>query len=298
MSTQWLFYKIRLGQFPDAADPLIRDEFSQFRAIAGVEQWFFIRYVDEQDGFHLRLRLKVQAENAAPVRQQVESRLDQLMPLVPILAAQSTPRQSLTGRRPQYQYRAMTPAWQLAEYEPELEKFGHGEALEVAHRWFEQSADLTVAALWLDQQAVGVRNALAYLFTRTVCEVFQPTPSPARFLQNYSYTWLPRNLVQINNFRKQFFRDALLRLEQGQSLVPEADDWPQATTQLLAQWRQTLQQTQQQLRQLGFRHAFIQQQAWQCIHLMNNRLGISPFEESYLATQLEAWYREEARDVA
>lgn len=298
MNSQWLFYKIRLGQYAEAADPTIRELFAQLQAQPQVRQWFYIRYGDQQDGFHLRLRLLVNAEDEVVVRQHTEQQLDQWLMLVPQLAAAHTPRQPLTQRVPAFSYQPLPVQWLRAEYEPELEKFGEGEGLEIAHRWFQKSSDLAVQLLQLEQQAPGVRNALVYLLSQQVCDVFQPSPSPARFLQQYSYTWLPRNLVQVNNYRKQFFRDALALLEQQQPLLPQLQDWPAAATTLVQQWRQCLQHTRQQLNQQGYSTTFIQHQGWQCIHLMNNRLGISPFEESYLATLLEAWYREEARHVA
>ncbi len=298
MSSVWIFRKIRLGVHAKAADALIRDLFPQLRQHPAVQQWFFIRYADETDGFHLRFRLRVAAAEQITVQQWLDSKLATWLPKVPQLAATEPGRQPLAGSVPVYQYQDFTPAVVVADYEPELEKFGAGESLEIAHRWFARSSELTLQILQLDKLYPGVRNALAYWLTQAVCEVFQPKPEPAKFLQQYSYTWLPRNLVQVNNFRKQFFRDALALLDRQLPLLPQLTDWPAEADSIRQQWYGCLQLTLQQLKAQGLSQSFIQQQGWQCIHLMNNRLGISPFEESYLATLLEAWYREEARYVA
>ena len=114
----------------------------------------------------------------------------------------------------------------------------------------------------------------------------------------YAGSWLPHNLVQSNSFRNKFFAQAIDMLDSGQPLLTPEYQLDEIQLAQIQRWQKVAEQAAAQLRRAGFNQVFLDSQAWQLIHLMNNRLGFSPLDEAYLATILEAWYREEARNAA
>ena len=82
-SPHWLYYKIYVGHVADGLEYLITQTLPALVTRSDVEQWFFLRYVDE-GGPHLRLRLKAR-HAPSPLRTAVDHAIDEALAMLPRL---------------------------------------------------------------------------------------------------------------------------------------------------------------------------------------------------------------------
>ena len=256
----------------------------------------FIRYFESDVGFHIRFRIQVDNSHKAQEIARVKAILEQAEKALPDLP-ESQHDFLVNAGRP-YQFDAKATQVIEALYEPEWEKFGGPQGLDIAHRWFQPSSELTLQILQAEQAGTADRDELVNHLTRAVCEAFEVKPHVAKFLEQYAMSWLPRSLIHSNNWRQQFFAEAIQKLDHNEPLLTPFEYLSEPAQHMVRTWSEVASRTAQSLRKANYSHGFIQSQAWQLIHLMNNRLGFSPLDEAYLATMLEAWYREEARHAA
>lgn len=289
MPNPWLYYKICVGEFNGAIDHMVAEVLPDLMASIGASRWFYLRYFDEEDGLHVRLRFQVPAGTEQESRRIVLSEISDALLRIP--------------RLPQGTYAPLViladiifPPHRLgvyeAEYEPEIDKYGGGIGLGDAERMFCVSTQIAVETLRLENAGIESRKTMAPCFMAAVLETVPIDSPPAKFLEDYSRRWLPPDLTQSKMLRDEFFDKASELLDDGISVVTPDEALPEGAVKLVGQWRAALVQAAafyRAHRELGA--DFAGSQAWQWIHLMNNRLGFSPFEEAYLSTLLEAHYR-------
>lgn len=296
MNQQWIYFRIALGKHYQCADTIIIKYFSALKADDRIQQWFYLRYYEKDIGFHLRFRVKVNNQDAEAVKTTIANQLDIVIEQGPQLP--KVVRAPLFNQGFDYQYDDKPLQVIDSIYEPELDKFGGEVGLEIAESWFAPSSDLAIDILQHEIFNQVPRHIVVNHLTRVVCESFNVKPNIAKFLQIYAGSWLPHNLVQSNSFRNKFFAQAIDMLDNEQPLLSPEYELDEIQLAQIQRWQKVAEQTAAKLRRAGFNQVFLDSQAWQLIHLMNNRLGFSPLDEAYLATILEAWYREEARNAA
>ena len=68
MTESLVYYKICVGEFNGAIDHFVSEVLPGLMSRVGATRWFYLRYFDEADGLHVRLRFQVVAakEESAP----------------------------------------------------------------------------------------------------------------------------------------------------------------------------------------------------------------------------------------
>lgn len=254
--------------------------------------WFFIRYWDSE-GLHLRLRLKcTSAEDllarefhlAQPLQELVRHLSDtddssNYSPLIPALSHHTHPSP-----------RIGIPAVKRTPYEPETQIYGE-QGIHIAESVFWLSSQVSLGVLEAEAEGLLSRKLLAPLFMNVVREIFAPLESTCAFWERYSRYWMPVTSA----WTKIFQRKALIMSEGDKISLRGHSLTDPHSLRLLRRWRIGLD---------AARKSFVDCEngphwgtgllAFHITHLMNNRLGISPVEESYLAALLAvAFNREE-----
>jgi hypothetical protein len=296
MALAWVYFKIGVGEFDAALDHLTREVLPGLAATAQARRWFYLRYFDEVSGLHLRFRLQVEAERREAVLQTVGSQLRDFVQQVPTLALPSyQPMVELLPMQP-----STHPLLVIEDvYEEEFGKFGGRDAMDDAHAWFEASSIIAIEALRLEDRSGYSRKTLAPILMDVVVQGLSLARSSEDFFEEYALSWLPPELAQRLSLRDEFFDKASQLFDRGVSIVQPEHERPQAVRDLVESWRKAVRRARE--RYLTYPKTapeFISTQAWQMIHLTNNRLGLSALEEAYLATLLEAHHRVQQRHAA
>jgi len=296
MALTWVYFKIGVGEFDAALDHLARDVLPGLAATAQARRWFYLRYFDEVSGLHLRFRLQVEADRRDAVVQRVGGQLREVVQQVPTMALRSyQPMVELMPMQP-----SVHPLLVIEDvYEEEFDKFGGREAMDDAHAWFEASSVIAAEALRLEDREGHSRKTLAPVLMDAVVQGLSLARSSDDFFEEYALSWLPPGLAQRQSLRDEFFDKASQLFDRGVAIVQPDHERPQAVKDLVEVWRKAVRRARERF--IGYPKTgpeFLSMQAWQMIHLTNNRLGLSALEEAYLATLLEAHHRVQQRHAA
>jgi thiopeptide-type bacteriocin biosynthesis protein len=262
-----------------------------------IEAHFFIRYTEH--GPHLRLRLHGAPETlGSEVWPALVAGLRARDPGVAIDARPASPE---VPQRPERQPARVTHAARVA-YEPETERYGGPDALPVAERVFQVSSDAAYALLSRLGPERSSRLGKGLLAMVVLVHVFHESrEAAAAFARMYSTNYL-RALAAQEEHRGTFL-DAFGQgyTQQSETLreyvdaVWEAMDEGDELSETLDAYAAGLRTHRDELRRL-FQAGRVQvggqpAQSWErvvngiCpsyVHMMNNRLGITLQEESYL----------------
>lgn len=281
----WLCFNIypeQGAQLDEVIRHLVRPIRDLVRADRDFRGWFFVRYIDQR-GPHIRLRLQGSArmrhELATAVGALIESRLPQLPP-------GHTRRQILTNPH-QPPLPVSAHGYTLETYQPEYVKYGGHAGVEIAERLFEASSEITLRALALEQPASLDPLLLAAAFAESGLSKTHPEASAReRFLRRYLWYWSGQNRPGANDIRLSLEREVERRLaETSQDLAALTanamlrglvDEYGRAFDDTLSSLAQAAGHVLAQPGHLCFDY----------IHMNNNRLGILPVEEAYLAALL------------
>jgi hypothetical protein len=118
-------------------------------------------------------------------------------------------------------------------------------------------------------------------------EVFWPRDAAPSW-SDYATFWLGGDTAFARDWRERFFDQARLLRDQNVPVVADAGELPEKARASLAEWAGALRRAHASYRRLGTFQEFPSVELGsRFIHTMNNRLGLSPLEEAYLATLLE-----------
>jgi thiopeptide-type bacteriocin biosynthesis protein len=290
----WVYYKIGFGIRHEMVDAFIRSVLPQAAALVDAERWFFIRYIDDSDGLHLRFRALVQTAAQADAVTALSAFFNGKVQTIHTLPPSGY--QEMVALGP-FRYDARFIGVREEEYQPEYEKFGGPLGMQDAEEWFHASSEVAVAVLEQEVSKGISRKTVAPMLMAEVLDIL--VPDPRTFLEHYSHGWLTPDVVQRRMLRDEFFDKASELMSAGLAIVETADQQSPGTREAIAAWRLAVHTANVKFEQ--YYHVeplFALHQAWQMIHLMNNRLGFSPLEEAYLATLLEAYYAIERRHAA
>lgn len=250
-------------------------------------RWFFLRFVDPY-GLHVRLRLRARRGESAALRRAAmlacHRGLDALGTLLPdeyrpLVVPPEAPD-------PAWREQALVSVRSTA-YEPELEKYGGEPGMPAAEELFEASSRIAVAVLQAERGEALSRKTMAPCLMALAADVFWPRDAAPSW-SDYATFWLGGDTAFAREWRERFFDQARLLRDQDVSVVPDAGGLPAPAGVLLAEWTRALRRAHAGYRRLGtFREFPAEELGSRFIHTMNNRLGLSPLEEAYLATLLE-----------
>ncbi len=280
----WLYFKIyphRSDQLDEVIRFIVNPSVELVRNKLELERWFFIRYMD-QHGWHIRLRLRGPFQEHKEIYQNVGDLIERELPGLPyqkrarILPAYLSPP-TQTGK----------PGYKLTEYQPEYQKYGGKTGIVIAERLFEASSELAMQAI-MRSPLLDLRRVLLslHLMQVVINSVFATGEERDHFLNHYHWYWGGQNREEGKALQRTFKQSAHIR---GASLIEQlANDLKDPMVQVFIEdYQKAVTQTVQAL------HAAIDElsesidhMCFDYVHMNNNRLGIVPFEESYLSALL------------
>lgn len=247
--------------------PTIED----LRKAGAVDTCFFVRY--GQDGPHLRLRI---SQVAPPSKQWSQARLDRLL------------RERCDGV-------GVDPRWQ--PYEPELARYGGSIGMPISERFFEVGSILALTLVRDERLRADrkVRHAGALMSAVVLAGVFaagdravavrtlrgfgRSTAGLAVRMLGNSFTakLAERTHSQLNTIRP-FVRESWRRLVEREPLTPALDEFRVGVERtrealLVGCGNVTSEQPNSLMKHVEGSY----------FHMTNNRLGVLPSEESYIA---------------
>lgn len=280
----WLYFKIyprHFDQLDRVIEQIVHPAICHVRDSAGLERWYFLRYADKR-GWHIRLRLRgakrFHEDWSREIRQLVNTVLPQLdegSP-APRLISSTAYRDALVAE----------PGCEPETYEPEYEKYGGTLGVAIAEELFEASSDTAVTAL-LGIQHPAERFLLYLALTNSLVERFHKPPDDRRrFLEYYLWYWSGQDRPGASQGRRKLREAAWQRrMFVTRQLAGLADH---ALITSLAQQQEgaldralnALQSAEYEITETPARLSF------DYLHMNNNRLGVLPSEEAYLAALL------------
>ncbi|HEY0025898.1 MAG TPA: thiopeptide-type bacteriocin biosynthesis protein [Longimicrobium sp.] len=276
----------------DHVEPFVR----RCMAEGWADQHFFIRY--SEHGPHVRLRLHgrtgVLEGTAWPA---LVEHVRASHPSVRVDELPETPSYSRADDQPP----GVTHLARVA-YEPETQRYGGPDALVVAERMFQDSSDTAYALLARMGGERSSRLGKGLLCTVMACHVFCETRERATtFAQNYSTSYL-RSLAREDEGRETFIsafdrgfeqqaqtladyvNEVWERMDEGEELSEALDRYGEGLEARRAELRALFDEGRVQVagQPVGDWQQVVRGIVPSYVHMMNNRLGITIQEESYL----------------
>jgi thiopeptide-type bacteriocin biosynthesis protein len=268
-------------------------------------RWVFIRYWKQ--GPHIRLRLSLEDSIAEAVLQTTQLRINEYLDSHPSTNAPPDARlkeilgaiASLEGGDQQAQELLPDNTLRFDQYEPEYEKYGGEIGVALAEDLFERSSELTLEVLSLIRGRPGQRFSISFnMMLNGLRGAGLNEAGIADFLATYSRFWSRYSSQLVNlDWQADF-------AERQRKLAPSAaaillDRLPteSPTGAALARWREIIRNATQALETRADeilpkvtmagpnlstpqRREFV----WfNYFHTHNNRLGVMPAQEAYLA---------------
>ncbi|MEW6703335.1 MAG: thiopeptide-type bacteriocin biosynthesis protein [Pseudomonadota bacterium] len=287
----WVYVKLYLGRAVDRMDRLLIDLASQPVLTGQAQQWFYIRYVD-QDGIHVRLRAKARpGEREALARAVMDACADLLAELPGYPPGDYSPMVTMPGFEASLE--RVTAAHHDVKvvqdrYEPETDKYGARPGIDVAEALFHQSSLIATRILREEEHGRLSRKDLVPLLMHEACETFIAPDDRASFWREYSYYWLNGRSPAADDWRATFAEKAQELQQRGIAVVARPERLDGAARELSAAWRRALREAAAGYQALKGRvDAGAEVLCFNFVHLMNNRLGLAALEEAYMAALLE-----------
>ncbi|HEU4711112.1 MAG TPA: thiopeptide-type bacteriocin biosynthesis protein [Pyrinomonadaceae bacterium] len=284
----------------DAIAPLVHSERGPCPS-----RWFFLRYWKQ--GPHIRLRLFLDDSTADGFLHTAQTTLREYLAIHPSTNAPPDARlkeiletiAGLEGGQPQTQELLPDNTLRFDRYEPEYEKYGGEIGVALAEDLFERSSELTLDLLSLIHGKPGQRFAVSFnMMLNGLRGAGLNEAGIADFLATYSRFW-SRYSSQLVNVDWQADFDERKRKLSASAAAILLDRLPteSPTGAALARWREIIRNATQALESkadeilpnvtmagpnltTAQRREFV----WfNYLHTHNNRLGVMPAQEAYLA---------------
>ncbi|WP_046004061.1 thiopeptide-type bacteriocin biosynthesis protein [Pseudoalteromonas rubra] len=287
----WVYVKLYVGKNIDRLDQLIVKVSRCVEQFEDVDQWFFIRYVDDQ-GVHLRLRLRSKIRDLEQFKNEIQqvcaplvNALHELLPSTyyPMVKPEGFEDSAVMGQE-LFGHKDVQIIFD--EYEPEYDKYGGSAGIKAAEVLFQLSSELAKDILADEIQGFYSRKDLVPLLMHECCEVFIPQEKRQEFWKEYAFYWLGGNTPAAEDWREKFIEKwQQLREANVELLTSQLDPRKQS---YIDRWRAGLREAAKRYHDIGDIADFSEEVlCFNFAHLMNNRLGIASLEESYMATLLE-----------
>jgi thiopeptide-type bacteriocin biosynthesis protein len=271
MGYDWLHYALYPGvgiRLEDVVCHVVAPAVARAKAVEPELRWFFLRYTDEL-GAHVRLRFAGSRTTVDAVYGEVD----------PVLRAglaeviESTRRDARTGAE------SNATGCYHGIYEPELDKYGGPVGVELAETVFQVSSEVTLALLTDPDGGVAThRRALALVLMRQAARATELDAGAEEFWQRYEWYWSGGTAGAAR--RSRYLELARERRARAVEQLDEVIRWP-CLGPLLARYDDALHRYAAGPPPIPPADAVRHQ-----VHLTNNRLGIPPAEEGFLARLL------------
>lgn len=237
--------------------------------------YFFIRYWE--GGPHIRLRLYVEDDRAADIRQALEAAAQAYFSLYPSCREESA-----------FSQQQLLPnnTWQYLPYVPETDRYGNEQTMPLA----EQQFGLSSAYVLKEISDVSPSTALAYAIRLNLATLQALSETPEHTLDichHFIQGWLPR-LFHPHKDRQQQEAWLLQRMEErftvyAPVLLPAALQlWKGNMSPALKTFAGGNSRVFEQYRRCGFQYGQLRAIAGSFLHMGHNRLGVSNPDEAYI----------------
>ncbi len=252
----WLYYKLRNSdKSSQQLDLAIIEVIPAVLRCWSFSRWFFLRYLDTV-GLHLRLRLMCPIAELQNVEDSIAS-----------------------------VFHHWTGQIEKDVYVQDAENFGQQGVL-VAEALFQASSEVATSTLIGEREGHCSRKTLAPIFMQCIADTFVRKAAHTWFWERYAGYWLnEKSGRSASSLRSLFDSKADELTSRRISVVTPLRDLSQTDRDRVEHWRGALQESANRFAELKERPARRRSHlAFHFIHLMNNRLGIRPMAESYLAS--------------
>ncbi|WP_162309104.1 thiopeptide-type bacteriocin biosynthesis protein [Brevibacillus antibioticus] len=281
---EWLYYKI-YSERNNHFDVMIKEIVAPACNLLVQHKihpakWFFIRYVD-YTGYHLRVRFKISTQGLDQATKVLESYFSEMIPCV-LKMDVVPPRSLIPVQQDHNKKNAESPGTiELAVYEPEISKYGGSEGVSKAEPIFQQSSELVVNSIediivgQIDRYLLG----LAIMKLKLDTLFLHDEKEELLFLQHYLFYWTgAKYSASGQQLAKKFLELTIKKVKAIESDMTEL--LPIVNRTYISLVASTIEQV------LKISHKSKVELLFHYIHMMNNRLGITPLEEAYLAAIL------------
>lgn len=283
---EWLYFKIYPSRYRELEQVLrhvIAPAVAAARATGDLQRWFFIRYADER-GPHIRLRLRGPQSSRDVWLRQLSTLIEDAQARLPAAAPIDTHQQFAPSG--DLEQRVFAPGCTLAPYQPEYEKYGGAAGVAIAEELFQASSEFALRAI--DEVAApSGRVRLNLALTGCMVALTQPSPEAGeRFLRHYFWYWTGQDRAGADQVREKLRRAAGRR----SALVldgMEPSRLPGTEGRLVAGYHAALRcalaaldAAREEVSEPAVRLSF------DYLHMHNNRMGLSPLEEAWVAALL------------
>ncbi|KLE38497.1 hypothetical protein ABA78_09510 [Serratia sp. TEL] len=267
-------------------DFLITQGLTQALAYTPDSPWFFLRYIDEK-GLHLRVRFLLQEKDSQRLETAIYAALHDALNSLPLRPANLwTPLVSFRGNTP-FPTHELPVHCERAEYEPETDVYGGETGIGIAEALFHQSSDIARAILLAEAGGGMTRKEFALPLMLAMLETFIPVARRSAFLESFSTFWLAGS-ADIGMIKNSFTDRAWELIDENSVLLSPQIRQDAQSAELVDRWQSALDQTRRNYERHCERYSdgLAKNLAFQFMHLMNNRLGLSTLDEAWLAVLL------------
>lgn len=282
---EWLQYNIYskdIHELDYLVSFVVKPAANKVKTMFDMSNWFFIRYLDET-GPHIRLRFKIMEHEFTDVMGFLE---EFLLTSLASLNEQSIaiPKRLLPLNMGEGHFSSAERRYEMSLYDPELEKYGGEEGILLSEKYFSSSSNLTLEVIAdLISERVNRFEFGIKLMDNLLKAAWENQNEIDEFLLNYTKYWAGDKLKNGDNQISQNFIDsAMSRNEKVKEIL--MSEFPPNTERALEQFSEELKLILHEMKPIGESGPY--GIYFHFIHMMNNRLGVWPIEESYLAALL------------
>jgi thiopeptide-type bacteriocin biosynthesis protein len=284
-ANDWLYLKIyprNLNQLDHVVRQIVSPAIRHARADADLERWFFVRYADER-GWHIRLRLR----GSEPARRRWFSEFSGLIDAtLPSLPEDNSTERRLIPTSGAARVQTAQAGYALASYEPECEKYGGVAGMGIAEEFFEASSELAVQALQ-QVSASGDHQILVLALTRSlVWQTHETQADRECFLRRYLWYWTGQDGFGARRVRRKLREAAARRMDFLSRQFASLKTHP-VLSAFLGDFERAIRATLSKLQRVErYLTESPSSLSFEYLHMSNNRLGVFPLEEAYVAALL------------
>jgi thiopeptide-type bacteriocin biosynthesis protein len=286
---QWLYLKIYLGESTEKVDDLLIELGRQAQQKKSFNHWFYIRYFDK-GGFHIRFRVKPLDGQDQAARVDLSELWKSINgQITTMLPGQYIPMAEMPAHSGGFDTESLNKRIyaDYFEYEPEFDKYGVAPAIDIAETIFCRSSQLACEILDHENQQIYSRKSLIPLLMLSCFQQLN-IKNQQDYWRQYSQFWLGGDTPVAEDHREGFFAKGDEIKAAGFDVIDPIETLPQQAQDIVVRWNDALKESYVSYSKIKDQAEFsFNVLCFNFSHLMLNRLGLTPFEESYMAALLE-----------
>jgi thiopeptide-type bacteriocin biosynthesis protein len=287
VNQEWVYYNIypsNSSLMDFVVEDIVRNAYLEVGKITEISKWFFIRYQDHS-GTHVRLRFLVSVESLNEVIGILEKLFEEKLPKISRITHYE-PKRLIPMKSSQQFNSEQESRFELALYEPEIDKYGGKTGLSISEELFQYSSEicLDVTPGIIDGTLNRFIIGLKYM-NESINAIFERTDTILVFLEKYISYWSGEHYSAIGTtYKNNFIQSAEKRVALTKNIIEQ--DYHHMNFE---KYGKLLKSVIDRINAVNMDKT-PEDLLFHYIHMMNNRLGIWPVEEAYLAALLNSFY--------